>query len=82
MDAAASSIARLSAIEAVEPAAATQPLLPEAGVAVRLTASSPPAADVEDALVELIDAGLTYRADAVVVYGADRMIGTLFDINA
>jgi hypothetical protein len=47
-----------------------------------LAAASPPAADVEDALVELIDAGLTYGADAVVVYGADRMIGTLLDINA
>lgn len=81
MDAAASSIARMSAI-AVDPVTATQPVLPEGGVAVRLTspASAPP--DLDDALTDLIEAGLTYRANAKVVYGADRMIGTLLDATA
>jgi len=78
MDAAASSIARASAI-AIEPVAAAQPVLAEAGVAVRLTAPAPPPADLDDALTDLAEAGLTYRANAEVVYGTDRLIGTLLD---
>lgn len=77
MDAAASSIARASAI-AIEPIAATQPALAEAGVAVRLNAPAQPP-DLDDALADMAEAGLTYRANAEVVYGADRLIGTLLN---
>jgi hypothetical protein len=78
MDAAASSIARASVI-AVDPIAATQRIRPEAGVAVRLTSPAPPPADLDDALVDVAEAGLTYRANAKVVYGSDRLIGALLD---
>ena len=81
MDAAASSIAHVPAVDAVEPAAAVQPALPEAGVAVRLTSPSPGPVDLDDALVEMMEAGLTYRANAAVVRGTDRMIGALLDMK-
>jgi len=80
MDAAASSIARASAIT-VDPVAATQPVHAGAGVSVRLTAPSPGRDDPGDALVDLAEAELLYRANAKVVSAGDRMIGTLLDIR-
>lgn len=82
VDAAASSIAGMSAIDPVEPAAATQPAVAEPGVAIRLTSPARTPGDIEDALVEMMAAGLTYRANAAAVDGADRMIGALLDIKA
>lgn len=48
-----------------------------------VSARSPaPPVDTTEALIQVMEAGLTYRANAKVMYAIDRMTGALLDMKA
>jgi flagellar hook protein FlgE len=49
------------------------------GRPVMETGAVAPVADVTDALESMMEAGLSYRANATVLRTTDKMIGTLID---
>jgi len=83
LDAAAHNIAAagIATSDAVPPILAIQSELPGGGVTTQLTMpASGTLPDTADAVVDVMEATLTYRANASVMHAADTMMGSLLDI--
>ena len=78
LDSAAYNIA-VAGADSARPVLAVQAAAPQGGVLTNMSEGLPAPIDVASALVDAMEAGITYRANASVTRAADGMIGMLFD---
>ena len=78
LDAAAYNIA-VAGADSARPVLAVQAAAPPGGLPTSMSEGLPAPIDIASALVDAMEAGITYRANASVTRAADGMIGMLFD---